>query len=92
MSRYNDIIIQATSMGMEPNIEEDPMPDYRFTGKETVMDVVYKPAKTRFLSRAEEAGCGILNGYDMLLRQARYQYKFFIGRDFPVQLMSRIRM
>jgi 3-dehydroquinate dehydratase/shikimate dehydrogenase len=91
MERYSDIIIQTTSVGMEPDIEGDPMLEYDFTGRETVMDLIYKPEQTRFLKRAAAAGCPVLNGYDMLLTQARYQYRHFIGREFPAQLMSRLR-
>ena len=92
MHRYNQIIIQTTSVGMEPDIAQNPLPEYQFTGKELVMDIIYKPEKTLFLQQAEAAGCAIANGYDMLLRQARYQYRYFMGREFPPQLMSRIRM
>ncbi|MDR2500221.1 MAG: type I 3-dehydroquinate dehydratase [Treponema sp.] len=90
--QYNDIIIQTTSVGMEPDIEADPLPDYPFSGTELVLDLVYKPEKTRLLQRAEAAGCRIRNGYDMLIRQAQYQYGFFMDREFPAPLMSRIKL
>lgn len=92
MRRYSNIIIQTTPAGMTGNADTDPAPEYRFSGKERVMDMIYEPERTPFLRRAEEAGCLVLNGYDMLLRQARYQYRFFIGKEFPPQLMSRIQM
>lgn len=83
ISRYKDIIIQTTSLGMEPDTEADPLELYNFSGKEVVMDLIYKPARTKMLERAEEAGCKTLNGYDMLLGQAKLQYKLFLGKDFP---------
>jgi 3-dehydroquinate dehydratase/shikimate dehydrogenase len=92
MDHYNDIIIQTTPVGMEPEIAADPMEEYKFSGREVVMDIIYKPAKTRFLIRAEQAGCRVCNGSDMLLRQAQYQYRYFFNQEFPVQLMSRIQM
>jgi 3-dehydroquinate dehydratase/shikimate dehydrogenase len=90
MSSYSDIIIQTTSVGMEPNIEADPLELYEFSGREYVMDLIYKPERTRFLERASEAGCRIRNGYDMLIRQAKYQYHLFLGREFPVRHISRV--
>jgi shikimate 5-dehydrogenase len=75
---------------MEPDIDADPLEDYKFTGRETVMDIIYKPEQTRFLLRAMKAGCPVLNGYDMLLRQAMYQYRFFMDKEFPVHLKNRI--
>jgi 3-dehydroquinate dehydratase/shikimate dehydrogenase len=90
MSAYTDIIIQTTSVGMEPDINGDPLELYEFSGRELVMDLIYKPETTHFLKRAAQAGCSIKNGHDMLIRQAQYQYTQFLGEDFPVQLMSRI--
>ncbi|MDR1902313.1 MAG: type I 3-dehydroquinate dehydratase [Treponema sp.] len=92
MMKYADIIIQTTSAGMEPNVDADPLEFYTFSGREIVMDLIYKPEKTKFLKRALHAGCKILNGYDMLIRQARYQYVYFMGREFPVHLISRVRI
>jgi 3-dehydroquinate dehydratase/shikimate dehydrogenase len=89
---YNDIIVQTTSVGMEPDFDEDPLELYSFKGSEVVMDFIYKPKRTRFLARAEKAGCRVLNGYDMLMRQAKYQYSCFFGKDFPSRLAAGARM
>jgi 3-dehydroquinate dehydratase/shikimate dehydrogenase len=92
MSGYADIIIQTTSAGMEGNVSADPLDLYTFSGKEMVMDLIYKPETTCLLKRAALAGCPVQNGYDMLIRQAQYQYTQFFGEDFPVQLMSRMNI
>jgi 3-dehydroquinate dehydratase/shikimate dehydrogenase len=91
MEKYTDIIIQTTSAGMEGSDAGDPLEMYDFRGREAVMDLVYKPEVTPFLRRASAAGCRTINGYDMLIRQARYQYVQFMGREFPVQLLPRIQ-
>ncbi|MDR3122854.1 MAG: type I 3-dehydroquinate dehydratase, partial [Treponema sp.] len=83
MKGYDDIIVQTTSVGMAPDFEGDPLELYSFKGSEVAMDLIYKPERTRFLSRAAKAGCRVLNGYDMLMRQAKYQYSCFFGREFP---------
>jgi 3-dehydroquinate dehydratase/shikimate dehydrogenase len=83
--RYSDIIIQTTSVGSEANIDKDPIPWYYFKGSEYVIDIVYKPAKTRFLQRAQQAGCKAINGELMLHHQARSQYKCFFGEECPVE-------
>ncbi|MDR3131421.1 MAG: type I 3-dehydroquinate dehydratase [Treponema sp.] len=92
MEKFSDIIIQTTSVGMEPDIDADPLEDYKFSGKETVMDIIYKPEMTRFLLRARQAGCRVLNGYDMLFRQAVYQYKIFTGKTFPARFLNRLNI
>ena len=91
MRKYQDIIIQTTSAGMEGSEAGDPLELYHFSGREAVMDMVYKPEITPFLRRASDAGCRILNGYDMLIRQARSQYARFMGKEFPAQLLSRVQ-
>ncbi|MDR1948301.1 MAG: type I 3-dehydroquinate dehydratase [Spirochaetaceae bacterium] len=91
MEQFADIIIQTTPVGMEGDVDGDPMPEFKFYGREKVMDLIYKPERTRFLKRAIAAGCPVLNGYEMLLAQARYQYRHFLGREFPAQLMSRLQ-
>ena len=90
MEKYSDIILQASSAGMEPNIDVDPIEFHNFSGKEMVMDFVYKPEKTLCLRRAEAAGCRVQNGLDMLHRQARYQYVYFLNKEFPPSLISRV--
>jgi 3-dehydroquinate dehydratase/shikimate dehydrogenase len=75
---------------MEGHETADPLEMYSFTGKEAVMDLIYMPEKTLFLERAASAGCKILNGYDMVIRQACLQYEIFTGKEFPQKLLSRI--
>jgi 3-dehydroquinate dehydratase/shikimate dehydrogenase len=90
MGKYSDIIIQTSSAGMEGSETADPIELYAFSGKEAVMDLVYKPEVTPFLKRAAEAGCMTINGYDMLIRQACLQYECFTGEEIPKQLLSRV--
>jgi len=80
---HNELIVQTTSVGMEPAVEGDPLPDYRFNGSELVYDLVYKPQLTVFLKRAEAAGCTVIPGREMLDRQAEIQFKLFTGQDYP---------
>jgi 3-dehydroquinate dehydratase/shikimate dehydrogenase len=90
MEKYQNIIIQTTPAGMEGSDLKDPLEMYSFSGREKVMDLVYKSTVTPFLKRAIDAGCRTINGYDMLIRQARYQYTQFMGKEFPSQLLSRV--
>jgi 3-dehydroquinate dehydratase/shikimate dehydrogenase len=83
IDHYRDIIIQTTSVGMEPHIDEDPIELYKFRGNEVVMDLIYKPEETKLLKRAARAGCKTLNGYDMLFRQAKLQFSLFTAQEYP---------
>ena len=91
MSKYNDIIIQASPVGMEgydDSNSNDPLTMYSFTGREVVMDLIYTPPLSPFLKRAAAAGCKTINGYDMVIRQARLQYACFTGHEIPSQLLT----
>jgi 3-dehydroquinate dehydratase/shikimate dehydrogenase len=90
MSKYNDIIIQTTSAEMEDFDNADPLKLYNFTGKETVMDLIYIPSETAFLKRASAAGCKTINGYDMVVRQVSIQYASFTGKEISQKLLSKI--
>ena len=55
----------------------DPIPDYEFTGRELVYDLVYVPAVTPLMARAAAAGCRVENGFSMLKAQAREQRRLY---------------
>ena len=59
------VIVNATPV--------DPIPDYKFTGREAVYDLVYVPDETPLMARARAAGCRVENGFSMLMAQARRQ-------------------
>jgi len=90
--KYSDLIIQATPAGMEESELSDPLERYAFTGREHVMDLVYRPEVTPFLRRAADAGCKVQNGRDMFVRQAKLQYAQFAGRDFPEHILPKIQL
>ena len=64
-----DILVNATPV--------DPIPDYKFTGRELVYDLRYVPEVTPLMARAAEAGCRVENGFSMLKSQARGQQRHF---------------
>ena len=80
---YCDLVVQATSVGMEPRPDADPFPGFSFSGREVVYELVYAPRRTAFLARAEAAGCRTIPGIEMLLAQARLQFRAFTSRDLP---------
>lgn len=67
-----DLLINATPLGME-GMEED-FEDLSFLDQlpshALVSDLIYCPARTKLLQRAEERGLAVLNGLGMLIMQA----------------------
>ena len=66
----SNLLINATSVGMVPDVTGTVIPDKALFHPElTVADVVYEPRETRLLREAREAGCPTFNGMYMLLHQ-----------------------
>ena len=86
ISRYEgkvDLVVQATNMGLHPYEDVNPASSFHFSGKEIAYDIVYKPKYTKFLLAAEEAGCALKFGWDMLMEQGKLQFESFTGYHYP---------
>jgi shikimate dehydrogenase len=65
------VIVNCTPVGMYPNIDESiQIPFQALTEDHLVIDLIYNPPLTKFLSKAQESGATILNGASMLREQA----------------------
>jgi len=84
-----DILINATSVGMQPDSENSPLPAMVLPQFKVVMDIVYAPLKTRLLQEAKDAGCVIINGLEMLLYQGVAQFEMWAGQFAPVSVMRQ---
>lgn len=63
------IIINATSLGMLPNVAASPLPASAFRPDVTAIDLVYNPYETKFLREAKQAGAKTVPGLPMLIYQ-----------------------
>ena len=85
---YTDILINATPLGMYPNVDEMPPVDIsKLPEGAFVYDVVYTPAKTKFLAKAEELGYPIINGEAMLAYQGVESFRLFTGVETEAEIM-----
>lgn len=65
------LIINTTPLGMSPKTETMPPIDYEHIGADHyVYDLIYNPARTMFLQKAEMRSATIKNGLEMLHIQA----------------------
>jgi shikimate dehydrogenase len=81
------ILINATSVGMEPEDGVSPLASELLSGYGVVMDIVYAPLQTRLLKEAVEHGCVAVNGLEMLLYQGVAQFELWTGLEAPVDAM-----
>ena len=84
----SDIIINATSIGMPPNISSSPISSHKIKNSKIVMDVVIPP-KTKLISIANKHQKITVDGLKLSLYQAFAQFKLYTGRNPPVQVMER---
>lgn len=83
-----DIVINATSMGQSDVGEESPIPEEAMRAGQVVMDIVYKPVRTRLVEAARRRGATVINGGRMLLHQACAQFELYTGRPAPLDEMN----
>ncbi len=81
-----DLIVNATSLGMNPN-NPAPVPARLIAPHHIVFDCVYEPSKTALLRAAEEAGARGANGLSMLLYQGARSFSIWFNRDAPIEAM-----
>lgn len=83
-----DLIINATSVGMNPDSTEIIFdPDY-LNKNNIVADIVYTPNDTKLGVEAKKRGCKTLDGLGMVLWQGAYSFKYWTGEDFPVEIVK----
>jgi len=83
-----ELIVNTTTMGMHPFIDETPVRDAAiFHSGQVVYDIVYNPVETRFLREAAAAGAATVNGLGMLAWQGARSLSLWTGCDAPGEIM-----
>ena len=83
------VLINATPVGMTPNIDAMPVKAEDLHKDMTVMDIVYNPLQTKLLKEAEKLGCLTINGVSMFVHQGVAQFEMWTGLHAPVDIMKQ---
>ena len=84
-----DILVNATSIGLFPNVHEKPDIDYNsISSKMVVCDVIHTPM-TPFLKEAQDRGAKTVGGLGMLVYQGAIGFKLWTGLDAPMEPMYK---
>jgi shikimate dehydrogenase len=87
-------IVNATSVGMYPEINGMPIKEDVLKGASFVFDLIYNPYHTQLLQKAQAYGCKCINGFSMLFYQAVKAQEIWTGlthdKDALVSLMNEI--
>jgi len=65
------LVVNATPVGMFPNVDAQPVSLKAFPGCEAAIDLIYNPSPTKFLAEAAALGIPYVDGMPMLEEQAR---------------------
>lgn len=84
-----DVIINTTSVGMYPHIEESPVDASRFHQNMVVSDLIYNPLHTRLLQDSLARGCRIHGGLGMFVYQGAYALEYWTGQPAPTDVMRQ---
>jgi 3-dehydroquinate dehydratase/shikimate dehydrogenase len=87
-SEYFDAIVNATPVGMHPNVEASPLRAEELNCR-LVFDLIYRPRRTRLLQIAERRGIEIVSGVEMFVAQGMAQWEIWTGERAPVEAMRR---
>ncbi|WP_240376536.1 shikimate dehydrogenase [Bacillus piscicola] len=74
-----DLIINTTSIGMTPNVNDMPWRADQLKKGCLCSDLIYNPIKTKWLQQAESQGADILNGVGMFVEQGALAFEKWTG-------------
>ena len=85
-----EIVVNATSVGLEPNIDPFkafPLKADTFETGSCVIDMVYGSDETRFLTAARSQGARVIDGLEILVAQGVASFERWTGKMAPRQAM-----
>jgi len=85
-----EIVVNATSVGLYPNIDARIDLDVESLRPPLVVaDVIPNPPRTRLIREAEARGCRVLDGLGMIVNQGVIGVKYWTGVDVDASVMRR---
>jgi len=85
-----DILVNATPVGMTPDVDATPVPVEALRPGAVVFDTIYTPVETSLVREARQVGCRAITGLEMFLTQAARQFTLWTASRAPRRVMRRI--
>jgi 3-dehydroquinate dehydratase / shikimate dehydrogenase len=83
-----DVILNATPVGMHPHEGISPLSNRELQCR-IVMDLIYRPERTKLLEIAAQKGIATVSGLNMFLAQGFAQWEIWTGKRAPEAAMRR---
>ncbi|MBN1244667.1 shikimate dehydrogenase [Candidatus Bathyarchaeota archaeon] len=87
--RDADILVNATSVGMHPTVNQSLVAPQWLKPNLVVMDIVYNPVETKLAKDAKTAGAKVISGVEMLIYQGAASFEIWTGRSAPIGVMRK---
>ena len=87
--RGSDILINATSVGMKPNLDQSLVAPKWLRSDLIVMDIVYDPVETKLAKDAKAVGAKVISGVEMLVYQGALSFEIWTGCMAPIEVMRK---
>ena len=84
-----DMVVNTTSVGMGAGQNATVVPRRYLRRDVWVYDIVYNPLRTRLVSEAEEQGCTVITGAEMLAWQGALAFEKWTLRQAPIDVMKK---
>jgi shikimate dehydrogenase len=85
----SDVLINATSIGMNPNANQTPVAPEWLKPDLAVMDIVYNPLETKLAKDAKAVGAKVVSGVEMLIYQGAASFEIWTACKAPVEVMRK---
>jgi 3-dehydroquinate dehydratase/shikimate dehydrogenase len=85
-----DILINATSVGMYPNIDDSPIHAGFLQPTMLVFETIYNPESTVLVKEARSRSCRVVTGVELFARQAAFQFEHFTGQSANLEQIRQI--
>jgi shikimate dehydrogenase len=87
--KTTDILVNATSVGMNPDVNMSPVPLDLLRRDLCVMDIIYNPFETKLVKDAKAVGAKVVLGLEMLLYQGAVAFEIWTNCPAPVDVMKK---
>ncbi|MEH7236100.1 shikimate dehydrogenase [Bacillus sp. JJ1562] len=84
------VIVNTTSVGMHPNVDDMPLSVKNIVPKTIVSDIIYNPFETKFLQEAAKRGAITQNGIGMFVYQGALAFEKWTGIFPDIDRMERL--
>ena len=85
-----DLLINATPVGMYPNVDEQPIHNCAIGRCKAVFDAIYNPLETALVKRAKANGSKAVGGMSMLVWQAVAAHEIWDGSQYDKDDIDRL--